>query len=55
MAKNTGNGYRRGEVCDRSQLLNPKTQNWIERNSESGQFTRGKDGPRPFKGVRKEK
>jgi hypothetical protein len=54
MAKNTGRGYRSGEVRNRSQLPNPKTEGWTERNTETGQFTRGKEGDKPFKGVRRE-
>jgi hypothetical protein len=28
LAKNTGKGYREGEVKDRSQVYNPKTETW---------------------------
>jgi hypothetical protein len=55
VAKNTGEGYRRGEVKDRSQVHNPKTDTWTKRDSETGQFMDGKEGGEPFKGVRKEK
>lgn len=54
MAKNTGKGYRRGEVRDRSQVQNPKTGEWTKRNGDTGRFMDGKPGV-PFKGVRKEK
>lgn len=55
MAKNTGEGFRHGEVRDRSQLPNPKSGGWTKRDTETGQFMKGNEGPRPFKGVRKEK
>lgn len=54
MAKNTGRGFRRGEVRGRSQLPNPKTDGFTKRDTETGEFMAGKDG-KPFKGVRKEK
>lgn len=55
MAKNTGKGYRRGAVRDRSQVHNPKTNTWTKRDSGSGKFVDGKtSSPTPFKGVRKE-
>lgn len=54
MAKNTGDGYRRGAVDKRSQTYNDKTQQWIKRNTENGQFMDGKQNGEPFKGVRKE-
>lgn len=55
MAKNTGDGYRRGAVDDRSQVYNPKTERWTKRDSDTGQFMDVKDNKEPFKGVRKEK
>lgn len=36
MAKNPGHGYRRGEVRDRSQVLNPKTSQWMKRGPREG-------------------
>lgn len=54
MASNTGKGYRKGPVDDRSQVKNPKTGRWIKRNSKTGQFMNSKDDDKPFKGVRKE-
>ncbi|MEC4817314.1 MAG: hypothetical protein SAK29_29190 [Scytonema sp. PMC 1069.18] len=32
MAKNTGKGYRRGAVDNRSQTYNPVTEQWVKRN-----------------------
>lgn len=55
MAKNTGNNHRDGSVTNRSQTLNPKTGNWIKRDTESGKFIDQKADDKPFKGVAKEK
>ncbi len=52
MAKNTGNGYRRGAVRQRDQVYNPKTETWTKRD-ENGKFMNGKVDGDPFKGVRK--
>ena len=54
MAKNTGKGYRRGAVDNRSQTYNPVTDQWVKRNPETGQFLDVKQDGKPFKGVRKE-
>lgn len=35
MAKNTGDGYREGEVRGRSQAYNPETKKWVKRDSET--------------------
>ena len=53
-AKNTGRGHREGEVRDRSQVYNPVTRTWTKRDSDTGEFMDGKEGGKPFKGVRKE-
>lgn len=50
----SGDGHRNGMVCQRSQVLNPKTGIWTERGP-NGQFMDGKKDGTPFKGVRKEK
>lgn len=55
MAKNTGEGFRRGEVRSRSQVRNPKTNDYVKRDAQSGRFMDVKSGGKPFKGVRKEK
>ena len=55
MAKNTGDGYSKGEVRQRSQLPNLLTDGFTKRDIETGRFVERKDGPKPFKGVRKEK
>ena len=54
MAKNTGNGYRRGSVDNRTQTQNPINGNWTKRDTETGRFIDQKQGGDPFKGVAKE-
>jgi hypothetical protein len=54
MAKNTGDGYRKGAVKDRTQTYNTKTEIWTKRG-EDGRFMDGKKDRTPFKGVTKEK
>lgn len=53
MAKNTGDGYRRGEVRDRSQTKVPNG-NWVKRDDGTGRFMHHKQDGKPFKGIRKE-
>ena len=56
MAKNTGNGYRQGQVTERSQTYNPQNDSWVKRDTNTGQFIEQKNSDNtPFKGVRKEK
>ena len=56
MAKNgpKGNG-RIGAIDKRTQILNPKTNLWIKRNKNTGEFMDIKTTGDKFKGVRKEK
>jgi hypothetical protein len=55
MATNTGKGFRRGTVTDRSQVKAPNG-NWVKRNDSTGRFMDQKtSGSTPFKGVRREK
>lgn len=56
MAKNgrTGDGHRNGQVDKRSQVLNPKTELYVKRNSDTGRFMDVKTSGGKFKGVRKE-
>lgn len=54
MAKNTGKGYRKGAVDNRSQTFNPVTEQWVKRDSDTGRFLNVKQDGDPFKGVRKE-
>ena len=57
MAKNlqTGDGDRLGAVKSRTQVHNPKTDQWVKRDSETGKFMDVKKDGEPFKGVTKEK
>lgn len=56
MAKNPPKGPgRRGAVKDRSQFYNPINERWYKRDKDTGRIMDGKAGPKPFKGVRKEK
>jgi hypothetical protein len=54
MAKNTGQGYRKGAVKGRSQVDNPVNENYTKRDTETGRFIDQKTDQEPFKGVRKE-
>ena len=53
MAKNTGDGFRRGAVTGRTQFQRPDG-NFQKRNERTGEFMPVKDGGKPFKGVAKE-
>lgn len=53
MAKNTGNGYRRGSVDNRTQFPTPQG-NWAKRNTENGRIMDQKVDGKPFKGLAKE-
>jgi hypothetical protein len=54
MAKNTGDGFRRGAVSDRSQFQAPNG-NWVKRDANTGRIMDQKTTGGPFKGVRREK
>lgn len=57
MAKNgkVGDGHRNGAVDNRSQVLNPKTDLYVKRNTDNGQFMDVKTTGGKFKGVTTEK
>ena len=55
MAKNTGKDYRVGSVDNRSQVFNPKTENWVKRDDKDGRFMGQKTDGEPYKGVAKER
>lgn len=57
MAKNApyGDGHRKGAVRNRSQVYNPRTDQWVKRNSDTGRFMGTKSDGTPFKGVTKER
>lgn len=50
-----GDNRRIGAVKDRSQTFNPKTQQYVKRDTTTGQFMDVKQDGTPFKGVIKEK
>jgi len=50
-----GDGHRKGAVRGRSQTHNPKTSQWVKRDSDTGKFMDVKQNGKPFKGVKKEK
>lgn len=59
MATNTGKGSRKGSVDNRTQVKNPKTGDYTERNEDpnskhKGEFMKVKEDGKPFKGVAKE-
>ena len=54
MAKNTGEGFRRGSVSQRSQVRNPAIDRFVKRDDTSGRFMQQKKDGEPFKGVAKE-
>jgi len=54
MAKNTGQGSRRGSVDNRTQSQNPKNDNWTKRDTKTGRFVDQKLDGEPFKGVARE-
>ncbi|MDT8342979.1 MAG: hypothetical protein RQ752_00990 [Thermohalobaculum sp.] len=53
MAKNTGNGFRRGSVTGRTQFQRPD-DHFQKRNERTGEFMEVKQSDGPFKGVAKE-
>lgn len=53
MAKNTGDGFRRGSVTGRTQVQLPNGT-WMKRDERNGQFLDGKKSEGPWKGVAKE-
>lgn len=54
MAKNTKKGYRIGPVDDRSQVLNPKTDQFVKRDTTTWKFIDVKQDGQLFKGVKRE-
>lgn len=53
MARNTGNGSRKGSVRGRTQTQRPDGH-WVKRDTESGRIIDVKSDDEPFKGVAKE-
>lgn len=52
MAKNTGDGARKGAVTKRVQIQNPITGTFIKLDTDTGRVIEQKKSPGPFKGVR---
>lgn len=50
-----GDNQRKGAVKKRSQVQNPKNDNFTKRDTNTGEFIDQKVDGKPFKGVRKEK
>ena len=50
-----GDGHRNGAVRERSQTYNPKTKQWVKRDTDTGRFIDVNKNGQPHKGVRKEK
>lgn len=50
-----GDNKRNGQVRQRSQAYNPKTEQWVKRDTSTGRFLDVKQNRTPFKGVKKEK
>lgn len=55
VAKNTGEGSRRGAVKGRVQALNPLTKRYVKIDTESGRIIEHKRTDGPYKGVREVK
>ena len=57
MAKNgkVGDGHRNGMVKGRSQVLNPRTKQYVKRDTSTGRLMDVKTSGGKFKGVRIEK
>jgi len=53
--KPTGDNARKGAVKKRSQVLNPKTNLFVKRDTKTGRFMDVKTTGGKFEGVRKEK
>lgn len=53
--RTSGDNRRHGAVKQRSQVFNPKTEQWVKRDATTGKFMDVKQDGTPFKGVRKEK
>lgn len=54
MAKNTGLGFRKGSVDNRTQVRTP-SGNWVKRDAGTGRFIDQKVGGQAFKGIAREK
>lgn len=53
MAGNTNNGHRIGAIKERSQVFNPKTEQYVKRDTTTGRFISASNNK--YKGVKDEK
>jgi hypothetical protein len=53
MGKNTKEGHRVGAVKERTQVYNPKTEQYVKRDTKTGKFISASDNK--YKGVTEEK
>ncbi len=56
MEKNppSGDGHRKSAVKQRTQTYNPRTRQYVKRDSDTGRFIDVKQDGKPFKGISKE-
>lgn len=52
MAKNTGDGTRKGAVKGRVQALNPVTRRYVKIDTDTGRIIDHKKSAGPYKGIR---
>jgi len=50
-----GDGHRNGAVREGFKVFNPKTEQWVKRDTNTGRFIDVNQNGQPHKGVRKEK
>jgi hypothetical protein len=55
LAKNTGDGSRKGAVRERVQALNPVTKRYVKIDTTTGRIVDHKKTAGPYKGIREAK
>ena len=53
--RTSGDNRRHGAVRQRSQVFNPKTEQWVKRDINTGKFIDVKQNGELFRGVKKER
>ena len=53
--RTSGDNRRHGAVKQRSQVFNPKTEQWVKRDINTGKFIDVKQNGELFRGVKKER
>lgn len=53
--RTSGDNRRHGAIKQRSQVFNPKIEQWVKRDTNTGKFMEVKQDDIPFKGVKKER